>query len=72
MECGQKRQNTAAVQNVAAIPDQVISLAFWSAAVLRRFPWQHESASLVTLLFAKTVTTTNTLWYDFATASFGV
>src|SRR6266446_2982009 len=32
-----KRQNTGALQNVAAYPNSIFSLAFWSAAVLRRF-----------------------------------
>jgi hypothetical protein len=36
----QKRQNTAALQDVAAIPDAIISLAFWSAVVLHRFSTQ--------------------------------
>ena len=35
-----ERQNTAALQNVAANPDTVISLAFWSAVVLHRFSMQ--------------------------------
>jgi len=35
-----KRQSTAALQNVAVIFALIFRLAFWSAAVLRRFPMQ--------------------------------
>jgi hypothetical protein len=33
----QKRQNTAALQSVAAVANAHLPLAFWSAAVIRRF-----------------------------------
>ena len=51
-----KRQSTAALQNLAANPNEHCALAFWSAAVLRRFSiW--ATAIVVSLSIVVIVTT---------------
>jgi len=45
----QKRQSTAALQNLAVTMRSISRLAFWSATVLRRFPRSAGGFKLITI-----------------------
>jgi hypothetical protein len=59
------------LQNVDAIPDAVISLAFWSAVVLHRFSMQQINQPHLSPFYPyKTVSAKGALSYQLAAARF--